>query len=130
MEKNNNLIIIIAVIAIAIMAYLFYKRSKQNSGMFNDSQPNDRIKRLLQFPKEIREEFCRVYDWYKWADENGEIDLHQEMEDKGVKISYEKFLFEKTIWDMRDNRKKISHNDGYILSMFSIDEIKQSLIYG
>lgn len=133
MEKNNNLIIIIAVIGIAIMAYLFYKRSKQkqNSGMFNpDSQPNDRIKRLLQFPKEIREEFCRVYDWYKWADENGEIDLHKEMEDKGVKISYEKFLFEKTIWDMRDNRKKISHNDGYILSMFSIDEIKQSLIYG
>ena len=56
--------------------------------------------------------------------------LLQEMEDKGVKISYEKFLFEKAIWDMRDNRKKISHNDGYILSMFSIDEIKQSLIYG
>ena len=134
MEKkggNNNLIIIIAVIGIAIIAYLFYKRSKQNSGMFNpDSQPNDRIKRLLQFPKEIREEFCRVYDWYKWADENGEIDLHQEMEDKGVKISYEKFLFEKTIWDMRDNRNKITHNDGYILSMFSINEIKQSLIYG
>ena len=79
MEKkggNNNLIIIIAVIGIAIIAYLFYKRSKQNSGMFNpDSQPNDRIKRLLQFPKEIREEFCRVYDWYKWADDNGEIDF-------------------------------------------------------
>lgn len=127
--KNNQLITIIIVAAIAIVAYLFYKRTKQNGGA-TTSQPNDRIKRLLQFPKEVREEFCRVYDWYKWADDNGEIDLHQEMEDKGVKMPYEKFLFEKTIWDMRDNRKKISHNDGYILSMFSIDEIKQSLIYG
>jgi len=130
-KNNNNLTTIIIVIAIAIIAFLFYKRNKQNGGMLNShSQPNDRIKRLLKFPVEIREEFCRVYDWYKWADDNGEIDLHQEMETKEVKISYEQFLMEKAIWDMRDNRKKISHNDGYILSMFTIDEIKQSLIYG
>lgn len=125
--KNNQLITIIIVAAIAIVAYLFYKRTKQNGGA-TTSQPNDRIKRLLQFPKEVREKFCEVYDWYKWADDNGEIDLHQEMEDKGVKMTYEKFLFEKTIWDMRANRKKISHNDGYILSMYTIDEIRQSLI--
>ncbi|MCK9256320.1 MAG: hypothetical protein M0P36_11110 [Bacteroidales bacterium] len=125
--KNNQLITIIIVAAIAIVAYLFYKRTKQNGGA-TTSQPNDRIKRLLQFPKEVREKFCEVYDWYKWADDTGQIDLHQEMEDKGVKMSYEKFLFEKTIWDMRANRKMISHNDGYILSMFTIDEIRQSLI--
>ena len=125
--KNNQLITIIIVAAIAIVAYLFYKRTKQNGGA-TTSQPNDRIKRLLQFPKEVREKFCEVYDWYKWADDTGQIDLHQEMEDKGVKMSYEKFLFEKTIWDMRANREMISHNDGYILSMFTIDEIRQSLI--
>ena len=125
--KNNQLITIIIVAAIAIVAYLFYKRTKQNGGA-TTSQPNDRIKRLLQFPREVREKFCEVYDWYKWADETGKIDLHQEMEDKGVKMSYEKFLFDKTIWDMRANRKKISHNDGYILSMYTIDEIRQSLI--
>ena len=125
--KNNQLITIIIVAAIAIVAYLFYKRTKQNGGA-TTSQPNDRIKRLLQFPKEVREKFCEVYDMYKWADDTGKIDLHQEMEDKGVKMSYEKFLFEKTIWDMRANREMISHNDGYILSMYTIDEIRQSLI--
>lgn len=124
--KQKKLTTIIIVIAIAIVAYLFYKRTNKT-----ENNSDDRIAKLKQnYSDDIRTKIVSLYRWYIWYDkEHGFTNtLENEYTEKGRGIGFEKWLLQKVLWDMQVNKNLISETQRYALENYNIQEIETSLM--